>query len=292
MDGNYEERPRQRKMVIADDDPAILRLLAERCTRLGFRVQTAMNGVQLLVNVRHNHPDIVIADVDMPALDGLSVCAQLLDPDHEPLEVVVITGGNDAETAQRCDSLGTYFARKGPDFWKDINAALIEIYPDLAENVLALPQPAPAAATPRRPRVLVADNERAFEKFLASRLAKYGVDTLYAPDATQAFRTAAKEKPSVIVAENSMPDGDAHFLLHRLRAVPATATIPVVVISAARLSDIEEQDLKREITGRPGACAVLRKSFDIGELFEVLRKYCNIKKPGPPPRSYLETEGW
>jgi CheY-like chemotaxis protein len=292
MDGSYEEHPRQRRMVVADDDPAVLRLLAERCTKLGFQVETAMNGVQLLVNVRHNHPDIVIADVDMPALDGLSVCAQLLDPDHKPLEVVVITGGNDPETAQRCDSLGTFFARKGPDFWKDINAALVEIYPDLAEMLPVLPAPAPAAASPRRPRVLVADNERAFEKFLASRLAKYGVDTLYAPDATQAWRTAVKEKPSVIVAENSMPDGDAHFLLHRLRAEPVTAAIPVVVISAARLSDIEEQDLKREISGRPGACAILHKSFDPAELFEVLRKYCSFKKPDAPPPSYLKTEGW
>jgi len=51
-----EQRPRPRKMLIADDDPAILRLLADRCARMGFQVETAMNGVQLLVKVRHNHP--------------------------------------------------------------------------------------------------------------------------------------------------------------------------------------------------------------------------------------------
>ncbi len=108
------------RMLIADDDPAILRLLAERCMQLGFRVDTATNGMQLLIKARHNHPDIVIVDVNMPEVDGLSVCTRFLDPGSKPIEVIVITGSTDEHTPERCDSLGLYYSRKGPHFWKDM----------------------------------------------------------------------------------------------------------------------------------------------------------------------------
>ncbi len=106
------------KMLIADDDPAIVRLLADRCMKMGFKVETAANGMQLLIKARRSQPDIMIVDVNMPEMDGLSVCTRLLDPGSKPVEVVVVTGGSDPETAERCESLGLFYGRKGPEFWK------------------------------------------------------------------------------------------------------------------------------------------------------------------------------
>ena len=275
MNDLAEERDRPRKMLIADDDPAILRLLADRCAKIGFKVATAMNGVQLLVKARHDHPDILIVDVNMPALDGLSVCVSLLDPGRKPLEVIVMTGGGEGETMERCDSLGTFFVRKGPDFWDNLKAALVEIYPELLGKIDEFPAAA-GAEVRARPRVLVVDDDRDVERFLASRLGKFGIDTLYAPDAAQALRIAGREKPSVIITDNFMPDGGAQYLLYRLRAAPATAAIPVFVISARKLSALDEQTLKREISGRPGALQVFPKSFETDELFDALRKFCSF----------------
>ena len=73
----------------------------------------------------------------------------------------------------------------------------------------------------QRPRVLVIDDDPAIQEFLSSRLAKYGIDTLYAADAVHGFRMACREHPSVIITDNFMPDGDAQYLLHRLRSAPA-----------------------------------------------------------------------
>jgi CheY-like chemotaxis protein len=284
MDDMTELRQRPRKMLIADDDPAILRLLADRCGHMGFQVETAMNGAQLLVKVRNNHPDILVVDVKMPMLDGLSVCTHLLDPGRKPLEVIVVTGSDDPETPERCESLGLFFGRKGPDFWRSLEAALIEIYPDLASKMEALPAASWGAAVPRRPRVLVVDDDPDIGIFFSSRLGKYGVDTLYAGDAMRGFRIAGKEKPSVIICDHLMPHGDALFLLHRLRAAPATANIPVFVISAGGLDESDEQILRREIQGRPGALHVFRKSFDTSELFTALQKFCGFEEPPVLPR--------
>src|SRR5665647_1305154 len=246
------------KMLIADDDPAIVQLLAERCTKMGFNAETAANGMQLLLKARHNHPDIMIVDVNMPEMDGLSVCTRLLDPGSKPVEVVVVTGSSDPETAERCESLGLFYSRKGPQFWNNIEAALTEIYPNMAGEIVRQELPATGAQVHERPRVLLVDDDPAVQKFLASRLAKSGIDTLFASDAVHATRIAAKERPSVIITDNFMPDGDAQYLLHRLRNNQATAHIPVFVISGKPIDEITELTLRREISGLPGAAQVFK----------------------------------
>ena len=281
MSKYFEEHDGARNVLIADDDPAVLRQLATRCAMLGFHVDTAINGMQLLVKARHRHPDILIVDVNMPALDGLSVCTSLLEPGRKPVEVIVITGAADAMTPERCEGLGAFYARKGPDFWKNIEAALIEICPDIAGRLAQLPAASPAPLR-QRPCVLVVDDDPAIFVFLSSRLEKYGIDAVYASDATQACRIAAKQKPSVIISDNYMPDGDAQYLLCRLRGAQTTADIPVIVISGRKLSEIDEQGLKREICGWPGAAQVFRKSFETRELFEALQKFCSFEKTHAP----------
>ena len=58
------------RMLIADDDPAIVRLLADRCASMGFEVETATNGIQALVKANRNRPDVLIVDFNMPEADG------------------------------------------------------------------------------------------------------------------------------------------------------------------------------------------------------------------------------
>jgi CheY-like chemotaxis protein len=126
--------------------------------------------------------------------------------------------------------------------------------------------------------VLVVDDDADVGKFLSSRLAKRGVDTLYAPDAVQGYRMACKVEPSVIISDYFMPDGDAHYLLSRLRTTPATANIPVIVLSGGHFDQMTKDSLLREVCGHPGAIHVLRKAFDTYELFEVLQKFCGFEK--------------
>ncbi len=272
----FEARDQPPKVLIADDDPAIVRLLADRCAKMGFKVETALNGVQLLVKARRDHPDVMIVDVNMPELDGLSVCTRLLDPGRKSVDVVMVTGRTDTETAERCESLGMFFGRKGPDFWKSVEAALIEIYPEMVTRLAEME--AMGAEVPQRPRVLVVDDDPDIEKFLAPRLEKYGVDTVYAADATQAYRVAVREKPSVIITDNYMPDGDAHHLLCRLRATPVTENIPVFVISGRPINETTQQLLKRDVLGHPGVVQIFSKSFDTQQLFNALQRYCGFGK--------------
>ena len=112
------------RLLIADDDPSIVRLLADHCSRLGFNVQTAPNGIQALLKASRHRPDILVIDVNMPEVDGLSVCAHLLEPDRAPVEVIVITGSRNPDTLERCEGFGAHYAQKGPNFWGDLEIGI------------------------------------------------------------------------------------------------------------------------------------------------------------------------
>lgn len=126
------------RMLIVDDDSSVVRLLADHCARLGFDIETASNGAQALIEANRTRPDILVIDVNMPELDGLSVCAHLLDADRAPANVIVITGNKNAHTLQRCELVATYHARKGPNFWADLEAALTQIDPRMAGRIRQL----------------------------------------------------------------------------------------------------------------------------------------------------------
>ncbi len=271
------------KLLIADDDPAIVKLLSNRCKKMGFKVETATNGMQLLIKARQNQPDVLIVDVNMPALDGVSASARLLDAGDKTLNVIVVTGRSNPEIAERCQSMGMYYSHKGPHLWKTVESALVEIYPDMNGGISQKDGSAAPDIVPQRPRVLVVDDDPAIGTFLASRLGKFGIDTLYAANADQAYRIASREKPSVIISDYDMPDGDARYLLARLRSSPTTALIPVIVLSGHDIDEQTEQSLRREILGRAGAVGVIKKSFDIRELFGALENFCAFEKTEAQP---------
>jgi CheY-like chemotaxis protein len=123
------------RMLIADDDPSIVKPLAVRCSQMGFEVETASDGTQALQRIRQGGIDTLIIDIQMPELDGLSVSAHLLEDSRMPLHVIVVTGSRDAETVAICDSMGALYVRKGMGFWENLDSALAEIYPANADRI-------------------------------------------------------------------------------------------------------------------------------------------------------------
>jgi CheY-like chemotaxis protein len=278
----FLRRDETRKMLVVDDDPSVLRLLADHCAQLGFDVDTAPNGIQALLKASRTKPEILVIDVNMPEVDGLSVCAHLLGPDRRPLDVIVITGSRDPATPERCEGFGASYARKGPNFWTDLETALVEIDPQLAGRIRqGGRRDAPPQVRPR-PRVLLVDDDEEISRFLTSRLDKCGVDLIYAPDATQGLRAACRDEPVAIVTDFFMPDGDARYFITKLRTTRETEKIPVIVLSGRQLNHATAQDLKRDICGHRGAIDVIRKSENAETLFDALKKICGFEN-GPRP---------
>lgn len=65
---------RNRKVLIADDEPDILEILKYNLTNEGYDVVTAKDGDEALEKARRHQPDLVVLDVMMPKKTGVEVC--------------------------------------------------------------------------------------------------------------------------------------------------------------------------------------------------------------------------
>jgi CheY-like chemotaxis protein len=152
------------------------------------------------------------------------------------------------------------------------------LFPEMAAAINKTGNQSVAVELKQRSRVLVVDDDPEFGKLLSSRLAKYGVEMLSAADAQQGLRIASRDQPSVILAAYDMPNGNAQYLMSKLRTTLETRNIPVFVLSEERLDETARQVLGREICGNPGAARILQKSIDTDELFDELQKFCGFDK--------------
>lgn len=67
------------RVLVADDDPPLRRMLERSLTADGFAVTVAADGPDTLIAAERSAPDVIVLDVAMPAIDGLSVCRRLRD---------------------------------------------------------------------------------------------------------------------------------------------------------------------------------------------------------------------
>jgi two-component system alkaline phosphatase synthesis response regulator PhoP len=64
-------------ILVVDDERKIVKLARDYLERGGFQVLTAADGVTALATARHERPDLVVLDLNLPAMDGLDVCRAL-----------------------------------------------------------------------------------------------------------------------------------------------------------------------------------------------------------------------
>ncbi len=117
-------------------------------------------------------------------------------------------------------------------------------------------------AEPRR--VLVVDDSPAIRTLLTVNLELEGYDVRAAADGEEGLEVVAQWHPHVVTLDVVMPRLDGFETLERLRADPATAELPVVMVTArAQAADRERGDAL-------GADAYLSKPFEPAELVAVV----------------------
>lgn len=101
-------------IVIADDEPHVLRSLEFILKKQGYKVVTAVNGVEALERVRESKPDLVFLDIQMPKMDGNTVLRHLRDdPEFQDLYIVMITAkGQEADRIHSLESGASEYVTK------------------------------------------------------------------------------------------------------------------------------------------------------------------------------------
>lgn len=92
-------------VLIVEDDPLLLSLMADACEERGLRVMLARNGAEAVTAIIRSVPDIMLVDILMPEMDGYGLLQQIADRKWYFPIVVFSNLGDDASRA-RCAQLG------------------------------------------------------------------------------------------------------------------------------------------------------------------------------------------
>lgn len=94
-------------ILLVDDEQKVLDLIAFRLHLLGYRVITAGSGEEGLSQAEAHHPDLIILDVTMPGLDGLTVCSRLRKSDaSKATPILMLTARSEVEDVNRAMAAG------------------------------------------------------------------------------------------------------------------------------------------------------------------------------------------
>jgi two-component system response regulator MprA len=99
------DAPRARsRVLIVDDEPTIAESLRE-CLGADYQFELVHSGMEALVAVASERPDVVLLDVIMPGMSGIEVlrCLKVIDPS---LPVIMITATEDAAQIDETMQLG------------------------------------------------------------------------------------------------------------------------------------------------------------------------------------------
>jgi two-component system chemotaxis response regulator CheV len=98
---------RGKRILVAEDSPAIRNMLATEFTEVGFEVQSARDGHEALEIFQKTDPpfDLVISDVEMPRMDGLALTVAIRSGEHKDTPVIVYSSIGDMGMKSRANFL-------------------------------------------------------------------------------------------------------------------------------------------------------------------------------------------
>ena len=99
-----EDDPKE-KILIVEDEESLRTVLRDKLKGEGYNVLTAKNGKEGLAVALKKHPDLILADIIMPVMDGMTMVKKLRDDTWgKNVSVIILTNLSDAEkTAEAVD---------------------------------------------------------------------------------------------------------------------------------------------------------------------------------------------
>ncbi len=96
-------------VLIVEDDQLLQKILAKEFENYGFKTLLASNGIEGLERTLNENPDLILLDIIMPRMDGLTMLKKLRqDEKSKEIPVIVLTNLSDAEAIDESLKNGIY----------------------------------------------------------------------------------------------------------------------------------------------------------------------------------------
>lgn len=115
------------RVLIVDDEPHVIRVLKLALSRMGIQVDEAYNGAAALEYLQTQQPAALITDIDMPSMDGRTLCNKLVElfPDRE-FPIFIMTARAELEHRQWAQTIPNLTFMEKPLSIRKLTRALSE----------------------------------------------------------------------------------------------------------------------------------------------------------------------
>lgn len=243
------------RVLVTDDNPLNVKLLAAKLTREYYTVLTAENGRQALEKTQSEKPDLVLLDVMMPELDGFETCKQLkTNPLTQNIPVVMVTALSDVKDRIRGLEAGAddFLTKPINDialFARVRSCLRLKATMDewrMREGQAALHSADLAREGLQQANIALIDNNPHEQDIIKKRLSHIGMQA-HAFDTLEALSGFCKTNVAdAVLVSLAMMGDDGLRIVAALKAQESTRQIPLVVYS-------DEGDVSR-----------IAKALDIG----------------------------
>ncbi|EIJ41356.1 signal transduction histidine kinase [Beggiatoa alba B18LD] len=253
-------------ILVIDDDILVRELLQSYLTRLNYSVATAENGEEGLKLAKKLRPDAILLDVKMPDLDGWNVLSALKS-DNLLAEIPVFMISMENEQSKGVALGATDYLMKPVGRQQVIN--ILQKYHIGEQGSHA---------------VMIVEDEIVTREHMAEILKQEGWRVYKAENGRVALEQLAYKKPNLILLDLLMPEMDGFEFIAHLRDNPNWRTIPVVVLTATKLSAEDQAHLHGHVD-----TIIKKESHNSDELLEQIYGLLRQTKSPYQPVSFENT---
>jgi CheY-like chemotaxis protein len=95
------------KILIVEDEEIMMNLLQKKLSEEEYKIETAKNGEDALIQMKRNKPDLVLLDIIMPKVGGFEVMEQMSqDPELSDIPVIIVSNSGQPVELSRAKKLG------------------------------------------------------------------------------------------------------------------------------------------------------------------------------------------
>jgi signal transduction histidine kinase/DNA-binding response OmpR family regulator len=220
-------------VLVVEDDAQASELLRLYLEGAGCRVEVAWDGEEGFDKAGRLQPALITLDLLLPKMDGWDLLVRLKgEPQTREIPVVIVS---------IMEQRGKGFALGAVDYL---------VKPVGREELMTTLQRVSLAKLPQRGvvTVLAIDDDPMAVELVEAILSAEGFRILKAHGGEEGLAIANRERPALIILDLLMPEVDGFAVVERLRADPATAAIPIVILTSKTLTPDEKERLNGKVT--------------------------------------------
>lgn len=208
------------RILLADDEADARQQTRSLLVGAGYEVLEAADGDELAARARGTLPQLILADLLLPGLDGFEVVAELQrHAATTPIPWLYLSTLPDAET--RTQGVARFLMK--PFEREELIQAVREVAPMVS------------GTGKEAPMILVVDDERDIVEIVRDFLGDAGYRSAGCHDGRSALTAVARHPPAAVILDVKMPVLDGYGVIRGIKRHPAHRRIPIIILTATKV---------------------------------------------------------